>query len=45
MSSAEQAEVVLKRVLSWTGGFPYLTQKVCQHIAAQRDVGVDRRKS
>ena len=38
MSSAEQAEAVLKRVLSWTGGFPYLTQKVCQHIAAQRDV-------
>lgn len=36
MSSAEQAKAVLERVLYWTGGFPYLTQKVCQHIAAPR---------
>jgi tetratricopeptide (TPR) repeat protein len=32
--STEQAEAILKRVLHWTGGHPYLTQKVCDKIAA-----------
>jgi hypothetical protein len=36
--SAEQADRILKRVLDWTGGHPYLTQKVCAEIVAM-DVG------
>jgi len=37
--SAEQAEAILKRVLHWTGGHPYLTQKVCAEIVATSDGG------
>jgi tetratricopeptide (TPR) repeat protein len=32
--SRDQAEAILKHVLYWTGGHPYLTQKVCAAIAA-----------
>jgi tetratricopeptide (TPR) repeat protein len=35
--SGEQAETILERVLYWTGGHPYLTQKVCAAIAATDD--------
>ncbi len=35
--SAERAEAILRRVLYWTGGHPYLTQKVCAEIAASED--------
>jgi tetratricopeptide (TPR) repeat protein len=35
--SPEQAEAILKRVLDWTGGHPYLTQKVCARIVAASD--------
>ena len=37
MVSADQAEAILKRVLYWTGGHPYLTQKVCAEVAATGD--------
>jgi WD40 repeat protein len=35
------AEVLLQRVMFWTGGHPYLTQRVCQALleAQQRDHG------
>jgi tetratricopeptide (TPR) repeat protein len=35
--SPSQAEMILKRVLYWTGGHPYLTQKVCAEIVASED--------
>jgi tetratricopeptide (TPR) repeat protein len=35
--SAGQAEPILERVLYWTGGHPYLTQKVCVEIVATQD--------
>src|SRR6185295_1315008 len=28
-----EARVLLQRILSWTGGHPYLTQRLCQAIA------------
>jgi WD40 repeat protein len=32
----------LRRVLHWTGGHPYLTQRLCQEVVAQRNgAGVD----
>ena len=43
---AKMNEALLKRILHWTGGHPYLTQSMCQAIAedaAVQDVrGVDR---
>jgi WD40 repeat protein len=30
---AEQPQVVLQQILEWTGGQPFLTQKLCQEIA------------
>jgi tetratricopeptide (TPR) repeat protein len=36
-ASLEQAEAILERVLYWTGGHPYLTQKVCAGIVAGDD--------
>jgi WD40 repeat protein len=40
------ARSLLKRVLCWTGGHPYLTQRLCQAVAADPSVagasGVDR---
>lgn len=39
-------EVLLRRVLHWTGGHPYLTQKLCEAIVSDSSVksagGVDR---
>jgi tetratricopeptide (TPR) repeat protein len=35
--SAGQAESILERVLYWTGGHPYLTQKVCAEVVATHD--------
>jgi WD40 repeat protein len=39
-------ETLLERVLYWTGGHPYLTQRLCQAVAADASVtaadGVDR---
>lgn len=32
----EQAQRLLQRVLWWTGGHPYLTQRLCQAVAAER---------
>ena len=32
------AEEVLQRVLDWTGGHPYLTQKVCASLAADKQI-------
>lgn len=37
VDSTEQATAILKRVLYWTGGHPYLTQKVCAEIVAAND--------
>jgi hypothetical protein len=34
---ADETEVILERVLYWTGGHPYLTQKICAEIAAAGD--------
>src|SRR5207249_3782077 len=31
--SSEKLEALLKRILYWTGGHPYLTQRVCQAVA------------
>jgi WD40 repeat protein len=42
----ENAAKLLRRVLWWTGGHPYLTQRLCAAVAAEPDVttasGVDR---
>jgi WD40 repeat protein/tetratricopeptide (TPR) repeat protein len=44
---AKTARKLLRRILYWTGGHPYLTQRLCQAVAADRSVtgpaGVDRR--
>jgi hypothetical protein len=43
--SAEEGEPLLHRVLYWTGGHPYLTQRLCQALAEERirtGRGVDR---
>src|SRR5207302_3531615 len=32
--SEKEARALLKRVLYWTGGHPYLTQRLCQAVAA-----------
>jgi hypothetical protein len=41
-----QAKALLKRILYWTNGHPYLTQKLCQAVAddqsVQKPKGVDR---
>jgi WD40 repeat protein len=38
----EQAQRVLRRVLHWSGGHPYLTQRICRAIAeTQRDNWTD----
>lgn len=34
--SSEQSEFVLNRVRDWTGGHPYLTQRLCSAISAKR---------
>src|SRR5207245_4804199 len=31
--SGEAASALLRQVLSWTGGHPYLTQKACRRVA------------
>jgi WD40 repeat protein len=40
-------DALLKRILHWTGGHPYLTQRLCQSVAEDASVedasGVDRR--
>jgi len=36
-ASVDQAQAVLKWVLHWTGGHPYLTQKMCAEVVAARD--------
>jgi len=36
-TSAGQSEAILQRVLHWTGGHPYLTQKVCAEVVAGGD--------
>src|SRR5207248_1436056 len=40
------AETLLKRILHWTGGHPYLTQRLCLAVADQPSIsipaGVDR---
>jgi WD40 repeat protein len=40
------ARALLRRVLRWTGGHPYLTQRLCQAVAADASIegpaGVDR---
>ena len=35
--SIEQPEILLKEVIAWTGGQPFLTQKLCQLIAKYSD--------
>jgi hypothetical protein len=37
-----QGKTLLQRVLFWTGGHPYLTQRLCQAVAGQSTTG-DRR--
>jgi WD40 repeat protein len=43
--SAAEAKALLRRVFFWTGGHPYLTQRLCQAVAADASVrstaGVD----
>jgi tetratricopeptide (TPR) repeat protein len=43
---AKRGEALLKRVLYWTGGHPYLTQRLCQVVAEDASVtssaGVDQ---
>jgi hypothetical protein len=43
---AKQGEALVKRVLYWTGGHPYLTQRLCQVVAEDASVtstdGVDK---
>src|SRR5262249_15790495 len=43
---AQQGEALLRRVLYWSNGHPYLTQRLCQAVADDADVidsaGVDR---
>jgi tetratricopeptide (TPR) repeat protein len=34
---AEDAIVVLKSILDWTGGQPFLTQKICQFVQSETD--------
>ena len=34
-----QAKSLLQRVLYWTGGHPYLTQRLCQAVASDESVG------
>jgi hypothetical protein len=40
------ATKLLKRILYWTGGHPYLTQRLCQSVAADAQItdvgGIDR---
>ena len=33
--TTSQTEAVIGRVMHWTGGHPYLTQKLCAELAAQ----------
>src|SRR5262249_43592857 len=33
---AKQARSLLRRILHWTGGHPYLTQRLCQAVAERR---------
>src|SRR5262249_57902238 len=44
--AAGEGSVLLERVLYWTGGHPYLTQRLCQAVAqdaaAAGPAGVDR---
>jgi WD40 repeat protein len=44
--ASEVSAALLKRILHWTGGHPYLTQRLCLAVAedagAQREAGVDR---
>lgn len=44
--SEREGQALLRRVLYWTGGHPYLTQRLCQAIAekpsVEDDSGVDR---
>jgi WD40 repeat protein len=41
-----EAEAILKRILHWTGGHPYLTQRLCQAISEDgsihSDTGLDK---
>jgi WD40 repeat protein len=39
VDKVDNPEAVLKEVLSWTGGQPFLTQKLCQLIAESKDGG------
>jgi hypothetical protein len=39
VGKVDSPEAVLKEILSWTGGQPFLTQKLCQ-LVAQRDGGM-----
>ncbi len=34
----KEARELLTRILYWTGGHPYLTQRLCQEVAARSDV-------
>src|SRR5947209_7406374 len=35
--ATEEAQALLKRILYWTGGHPYLTQRLCRAVAEQTD--------
>lgn len=35
--NVEDAEAILHEILSWTGGQPFLTNKLCNEVAAQQD--------
>ncbi len=35
--SQEEACLLLERILHWTGGHPYLTQKLCREVAERND--------
>src|SRR5207249_1621342 len=35
-TSTREAQRLLRRILYWTGGHPYLTQRLCQAVAERR---------
>jgi WD40 repeat protein len=41
IGKVDDPQAVLKEILSWTGGQPFLTQKLCQMVAASEKVAID----
>ncbi|MEO0706257.1 MAG: AAA-like domain-containing protein [Cyanobacteria bacterium J06649_5] len=41
LEDMQQTKKVLRRVLKWTGGHPYLTQRVCNEIVSKQNIKCD----